>query len=90
MVVKRGYWIVLVVLIIIAIFSVIVVRASGSFDSNDTRQIGYEFLNSTTGNVTNASDGDVVHIWNTKDDYYSIADRSAYKQVFAESCKETD
>jgi len=36
---------------------------SGSFDENDNREIGYEFLD-LEGNITNASAGEVVHIWN--------------------------
>jgi hypothetical protein len=40
-----------------------------SLDINDTRPIGYEFLNST-GHVVSASQGDTVHIWNTQDDYF--------------------
>jgi len=33
------------------------------------KEIGYEFL-TNEGNLSNASNGDVVHIWNVKDDYF--------------------
>jgi len=43
----------------------------GSFDENDNRSIGYEFLDSE-GNIVSPAEGEVVHIWNnaTIGDYY--------------------
>ncbi len=46
------------------------VFAQESFNPQDNRTIGYEYLNSTTGEVVIQLEGDVVHIWNTQDDYF--------------------
>ena len=40
-----------------------------SENPEDIRPIGYEFLN-LSGDITNASFGEVVHIWNTQYDYF--------------------
>ena len=48
------------VILLVGVFGIYFVFAQGSFDPEDERQIGYEFLD----------DNKVVHIWNTQDDYY--------------------
>ncbi len=57
---KRGKVLIVVggVLILVLLFGIFVV--AGSFNPEDDREIGYEFLD----------DGKVVHIWNTQDDYF--------------------
>jgi len=40
-----------------------------SFNLNDNRSIGYEYLNSS-GDIVDESDADVIHTWNTEHDYY--------------------
>ena len=47
-------------ILLIGIVSLCFVVAQGSFDPEDEREIGYEFL----------KDNSVVHIWNTQDDYF--------------------
>jgi len=48
------------VILLVGVFGIYFVFAQGSFDPEDERQIGYEFLD----------DNKVVHIWNTQDDYF--------------------
>lgn len=50
----------IIFLFLIGVFSLYFVLAQGSFDPEDERQIGYEFLD----------DNKVIHIWNTQDDYF--------------------
>jgi PGF-pre-PGF domain-containing protein len=63
----------LIIGLIIALFFFVFSQAIGvlasSFDQNDNRSIGYEFLNSS-GGIVDASQGETVHIWNTQDNYY--------------------
>jgi len=47
-------------IILISIFSLYFVIGLGSFNPEDEREIGYEFLDNNS----------VVHIWNTQDDYF--------------------
>jgi len=55
--------------IILSIVLATVLIIAGSFNPEDERQIGYEFLD-LNGNVVSSLQGEVVHIWNTQDDYF--------------------
>lgn len=56
---KAQVKLVIIGIVLVGIFSICFVVA-GSFNPEDNRDIGYEFLD----------DGKVVHIWNTQDDYF--------------------
>ena len=56
------------ILVLVSVFFTYFVFA-GSFNPQNEGQIGYEFLD-LEGNIVNSSEGEVVHIWNTKDDYF--------------------
>ena len=59
--------IIILIISIISITSIMVICAS--FDPSDTREIGYEFLNSS-GDIVPYAAATVVHTWNTIDNYY--------------------
>jgi len=54
-------------IVLIGIFSAFVFAQS--FNPEDNRLIGYEFLD-LEGNIVSSAQGEVVHIWNTQDDYF--------------------
>ena len=58
---------------ILLVFTIFLIGAifvfAGSFNPEDERQIGYEFLD-LNGSVVSSSQGEVVHIWNMQDDYF--------------------